>query len=105
MASCYRRSLGTGYLCSVVFHGWADLQFRLSEGQSGLLDGVEALLILILVARCSTGQLTVGNLIRWRHCDGHPPRESFGLRLAANCRPLGRIVNLFSDPDSRIWPK
>jgi hypothetical protein len=47
-------ALGTGYLCSVLFHGWADLQFRLSEGQSGVFDGVEALLILILMARCST---------------------------------------------------
>lgn len=45
-------ALGVAYLVSVIVYGWADLQFRLSEGQSGTLDVVEALLILCFVARC-----------------------------------------------------
>lgn len=48
-------ALAALYLLSVYSYGWADLRFRLSEGQSGNLDGVEALLILVFVLRCVVG--------------------------------------------------
>lgn len=40
------------YVCSVLFHGWADITFRLGQGQSSFLDGLEVALVFILVARC-----------------------------------------------------
>jgi hypothetical protein len=42
------------YLCSVLLHGWADMTFRLGQGQSNFLDLLEAALVLILFARCLT---------------------------------------------------
>lgn len=46
--------LMAAYLCSVFFYGWADMRFRLNEGQSNWLDILEAGLISFLVARCCT---------------------------------------------------
>lgn len=42
------------YLGSVLFHGWADMRFRRGQGQSTLLDVLEAVPIFILFARCLT---------------------------------------------------
>ena len=44
------------YLCSFLFHGWSDMKLRLDEGQSNLLDVLEAGLILVLVLRCLTSR-------------------------------------------------
>ncbi|MRX09592.1 hypothetical protein GJ697_17265 [Pseudoduganella sp. FT25W] len=40
------------YLASVLFHGWADAQLRLREGQNVIFDVLEAAIIVALAA-CS----------------------------------------------------
>ena len=48
--------LVVAYLGSVYFHGWADMKFRLDEGQSNWFDILEASLILVLVTRFMTAK-------------------------------------------------
>lgn len=49
---CGAIALLVSYLCSVYFHGWADLMDRLAEGRDAVFDGTEAALVALLVVQC-----------------------------------------------------